>query len=72
MAGAPSRTVAADVEYTSGAPAPVGTRLWLYSNFHCNLACTYCCAASSPRADPRLMSVATAVSAAEEFAQQGG
>ncbi|MCY7400425.1 MAG: radical SAM protein [Nocardioides sp.] len=70
--GPVDRSVAADVEYSSGAPAPVGTRLWLYSNFHCNLACTYCCAASSPRADPRLMSVETAVSAAEQFAQQGG
>lgn len=69
---APDRSVAADVEYSSGAPAPVGTRLWLYSNFHCNLACTYCCAASSPRAEPRLMSVETAASAAEQFAQQGG
>lgn len=70
--GALDRSVAADVAYSSGAPAPVGTRLWLYSNFHCNLACTYCCAASSPRAEPRLMSVETAVSAAEQFAQQGG
>ncbi len=69
---APAPTVAADVEYSSGAAAPVGTRLWLYSNFHCNLACTYCCAASSPRAEPRLMSVRTAASAAEQFAQLGG
>ncbi|WP_248581654.1 radical SAM protein [Nocardioides sp. InS609-2] len=72
VTGAPDRSAAADVEYSSGAPAPVGTRLWLYSNFHCNLACTYCCAASSPRAEPRLMSVETAASAAEQFAQQGG
>jgi len=72
VTGAVDQSVAADVEYSSGAPAPVGTRLWLYSNFHCNLACTYCCAASSPRAEPRLMSVETAVSAAEQFAQQGG
>jgi len=72
VTGALDRSVAADVEYSSGAPAPVGTRLWLYSNFHCNLACTYCCAASSPRAEPRLMSVETAASAAEQFAQQGG
>ena len=72
VTGAFDRSVAADVEYSSGAPAPVGTRLWLYSNFHCNLACIYCCAASSPRAEPRLMSVETAASAAEQFAQQGG
>lgn len=28
-------------------------RLWLYTNFHCNLACTYCSVASSPRARRR-------------------
>lgn len=72
--GAVRRAVSAtpDVEYSSGAPAPLGTRLWLYSNFHCNLACTYCCAASSPRAEPRTMPVSMAASAAEEFAAQGG
>lgn len=62
----------AEVDYTSGAPAPLGTRLWLYSNFHCNLACTYCCAGSSPQAEARLMPVAMATSAAEQFAAQGG
>lgn len=72
LPGVPHRSVGARVEYSSGEPAPVGTRLWLYSNFHCNLACTYCCAASSPRTDPRLMSVGTAASAAEQFAEQGG
>jgi len=28
-------------------------RLWVYSNFHCNLACDYCAVASSPSARPR-------------------
>jgi MoaA/NifB/PqqE/SkfB family radical SAM enzyme len=28
-------------------------RLWVYSNFHCNLACSYCAVASSPAARPR-------------------
>ena len=28
-------------------------RLWVYSNFHCNLACDYCVVASSPHARPR-------------------
>ena len=28
-------------------------RLWIYTNFHCNLACDYCVVASSPRARPR-------------------
>jgi len=32
-----------------------GYRLWIYTNFHCNLACDYCCVASSPRASPRVI-----------------
>jgi predicted phosphodiesterase len=28
-------------------------RLWIYTNFHCNLACGYCAVASSPRARRR-------------------
>jgi predicted phosphodiesterase/pyruvate-formate lyase-activating enzyme len=28
-------------------------RLWVYTNFHCNLACSYCAVASSPRARRR-------------------
>ncbi|MBD8871062.1 radical SAM protein [Nocardioides donggukensis] len=67
-----SRAPAPEVEYSSGAPAPLGTRLWLYSNFHCNLACAYCCAGSSPQAEARLMPVEMAASAATEFAAQGG
>jgi diadenosine tetraphosphatase ApaH/serine/threonine PP2A family protein phosphatase/pyruvate-formate lyase-activating enzyme len=31
-------------------------RLWIYSNFHCNLACGYCVVASSPGARPRELS----------------
>ncbi len=31
-------------------------RLWVYSNFHCNLACDYCIVASSPRARRRELS----------------
>ncbi|MGB9011594.1 MAG: radical SAM protein [Aeromicrobium sp.] len=61
-----------EVEYSSGAPARLGTRLWLYSNFHCNLACDYCCASSSPKADARLLPVDVAAAAAAEFAAQGG
>lgn len=34
-----------------------GHRLWIYTNFHCNLACDYCCVSSSPRAEPRTVSV---------------
>ncbi len=58
--------------FSRGTAVPLGSRLWLYSNFHCNLACTYCCAGSSPRADPRLMPVELAVAATKEFVAQGG
>jgi len=32
-----------------------GTRLWLYTNFDCNLACDYCCVRSSPRTPRRAL-----------------
>jgi pyruvate-formate lyase-activating enzyme/TusA-related sulfurtransferase len=32
---------------------PVGSRLWLYTNFDCNLSCDYCCVRSSPRVPRR-------------------
>ncbi|MGH3764435.1 MAG: Rv1681 family radical SAM protein [Pseudonocardiaceae bacterium] len=34
-----------------------GTRLWLYTNFDCNLACDYCCARSSPQTPRRALGV---------------
>jgi uncharacterized Fe-S cluster-containing radical SAM superfamily protein len=34
---------------------PVGSRLWLYANFDCNLRCDYCCVRSSPRAPRRAL-----------------
>ncbi len=43
-----------------------------YSNFHCNLVCAYCCAQSSPKADPRSMPPDLAAAAVEEFASLGG
>jgi uncharacterized radical SAM superfamily Fe-S cluster-containing enzyme len=51
---------------------PLGSRLWLYTNFDCNLACDYCCARSSPRADARRLPIDTARRACEEFAGLGG
>ena len=33
-------------------------RLWIYTNFHCNLACSYCAVASSPTARPRSLGLA--------------
>jgi pyruvate-formate lyase-activating enzyme len=32
-----------------------GTRLWLYTNFDCNLSCDYCCVLSSPQTDRRAL-----------------
>ncbi len=34
-----------------------GARLWLYTNFDCNLACDCCCARSSPKAPRRAIGV---------------
>jgi pyruvate-formate lyase-activating enzyme len=31
----------------------IGSRVWLYSNFDCNLRCDYCCVRSSPTASRR-------------------
>ena len=52
----------------------LGTRLWLYTNFDCNLACDYCCAESKPNPlnGRRRLSVDVAQRAAEEFGGLGG
>lgn len=50
----------------------LGSRLWLYTNFDCNLACDYCCAESSPRAAARRLDVEVARRACEELAGFGG
>ncbi len=34
-----------------------GTRLWMYTNFDCNLACDYCCVRSSPQTERRALGV---------------
>ena len=34
---------------------PIGSRLWLYTNFDCNLRCDYCCVRSSPSAPRRAL-----------------
>jgi pyruvate-formate lyase-activating enzyme len=38
-----------------GAGRPIGSRLWLYTNFDCNLRCDYCCVRSSPKAPRRAL-----------------
>jgi len=50
---------------------PVGSRLWLYTNFHCNLSCDYCCVRSSPTAPKRELGLASVQRIAREAAELG-
>ncbi|WP_263366482.1 Rv1681 family radical SAM protein [Edaphobacter bradus] len=45
---------------------PVGSRLWLYTNFDCNLHCDYCCVRSSPVAPRRELGLARVQQIAHE------
>lgn len=58
--------------FSTGERTPVGHRLWVYTNFDCNLACLYCCAESSPKAPSRRVDLATAQQVFAEFAEMGG
>jgi pyruvate-formate lyase-activating enzyme len=49
----------------------LGTRLWLYTNFDCNLACDYCCARSSPKAQRRALGVDRVLRLTAEAADAG-
>ncbi len=64
--------IATDSVFSLGRRTPVGHRLWAYTNFDCNLACTYCCAASSPKAIARRLDPAIAAEAFSEFMSLGG
>ncbi len=50
---------------------PVGSRLWLYTNFDCNLRCDYCCVRSSPTAPRRELGLARVQRIAHEAADLG-
>ena len=50
---------------------PVGSRLWLYTNFHCNLHCDYCCVRSSPTALRRELGLHRVRRIAREAAELG-
>ncbi|MGA8593226.1 MAG: radical SAM protein [Bryobacteraceae bacterium] len=60
-------TVAAPTEDSR----PVGSRLWLYTNFDCNLHCDYCCVRSSPTALRRELGLARVQRIAREAAELG-
>src|SRR5690348_12025482 len=49
----------------------VGTRLWLYTNFDCNLQCDYCCVRSSPKAPRRALGLDRVQRIAREAAALG-
>jgi MoaA/NifB/PqqE/SkfB family radical SAM enzyme len=40
-------------------PIPFSTRLWVYTNYDCNLSCTYCCVRSHPKAQRRAIGLKT-------------
>jgi MoaA/NifB/PqqE/SkfB family radical SAM enzyme len=46
-------------------------RLWMYSNFHCNLACSYCAVGSSPSARRRSIGPARFRSLVDEALDEG-
>jgi pyruvate-formate lyase-activating enzyme len=50
---------------------PVGSRLWLYTNFDCNLRCDYCCVRSSPVARRRELGLGHVQRIAREAAELG-
>jgi MoaA/NifB/PqqE/SkfB family radical SAM enzyme len=48
------------------AEGAVGGRLWLYSNYHCNLVCTYCLTESGPKVARRELDPTTMLDLARE------
>jgi MoaA/NifB/PqqE/SkfB family radical SAM enzyme len=46
-------------------------RVWLYSNYNCNLACSYCLTESSPRSERREVDAATMLEVARQAAALG-
>jgi pyruvate-formate lyase-activating enzyme len=53
--GATTRFVVRSGEAAREEERPLGSRLWLYANFDCNLRCDYCCVRSSPSAPRRAL-----------------
>jgi uncharacterized Fe-S cluster-containing radical SAM superfamily protein len=59
------------VAASAEANRPVGSRLWLYTNFDCNLRCDYCCVRSSPTAPRRELGLERVQQIAREAAELG-
>ena len=60
-----------EVPPEDGTDRPIGSRLWFYTNFDCNLHCDYCCVRSSPRAPRRELGLARVRRIASEAAELG-
>jgi organic radical activating enzyme len=58
-------------EAPSEAHRSLGSRLWLYTNFDCNLRCDYCCVRSSPKAPRRALGLLRVRRIASEAAALG-
>ena len=59
------------VSIPADAERPVGSRLWLYTNFDCNLRCDYCCVRSSPTAPRRELGLTRVQRIAREATELG-
>jgi uncharacterized radical SAM superfamily Fe-S cluster-containing enzyme len=59
------------VAMPAGDHRPVGSRVWLYTNFDCNLRCDYCCVRSSPTTPPRALGLERVRRIAAEAAELG-
>jgi MoaA/NifB/PqqE/SkfB family radical SAM enzyme len=46
-------------------------RVWIYTNYNCNLACSYCLTESSPRSERRQLGPTTMIAIAEQARQLG-
>lgn len=68
--GAPVDEEARPVVSLFGTPL-FPARLWIYTNFDCNLACDYCVVESSPRARPRRMTPARFRALVDEAVDEG-
>jgi MoaA/NifB/PqqE/SkfB family radical SAM enzyme len=49
----------------------LGDRVWMYSNYHCNMACTYCLTDSAPSSPRRQLSAEAMVTVARQAAELG-
>ncbi|HKA05299.1 MAG TPA: radical SAM protein, partial [Acidimicrobiales bacterium] len=60
-------TVVADAVAVGTLPG----RVWLYSNYHCNLQCAYCLTESGPGVNRRALTVVDMLAVAGEAAELG-